>query len=83
MISLNKKNRICLIDGRHGAARTKLRTSYGIAMVLFSTFKFSVNLILGVPPEPMNASVTLFLGCIGIALIVAGRLSERSNFRCF
>jgi hypothetical protein len=63
------------------AARTNQRTIYGLAMVLFSMFKFSVNLLLGVAPEPMNASITFFLGCVGAFLIVSGQLSERNSAR--
>ena len=65
----------------HRAARTNQRTIYGLAMVLFSMLKFSVNLLLGVAPEPMNASITFFLGCVGAFLIVSGQLSERNSVR--
>lgn len=81
MISLNKTNKACLFDGRHRAAITNQTTIYGLAMVLFSVFKFSVNLFLGVAPDPFNASITLFLGCVGAFLIVSGQLSERNSVR--
>jgi len=81
MIPLNKTNKACLCDGRHRDARTNQRMIYGLAMVLFSMFKFSVNLLLGVAPEPMNASITFFLGCVGAYLIVSGQLSKQNNVR--
>jgi len=65
------------ITARCRYAGTNQRTIYGLAMVSFSMFKFSVNQLLGVTPDPMNASITFFLGCVGFALIASGQLGER------
>jgi hypothetical protein len=74
-------NRKTALVPEHQLARTNRKTIYGIAMVLVSLFKFSITLIMGLTPEPMNATITFLFGCLGAALIVAGQLGERNSNR--
>jgi len=57
------------------------KTIYGMALVFVALFKFSMTWLASVKPEPMNATITAFAGCVGIVLMVLGWREDRRSDR--